>query len=57
MTERRLVDVADSLFRFCGGRWIGRRMRFSFGTSSNHTLEEVGQEFSVTRERSRPDQG
>jgi RNA polymerase primary sigma factor len=27
------------------------RMRFGLGTNSDHTLEEVGQQFSVTRER------
>jgi RNA polymerase primary sigma factor len=29
------------------------RMRFGIGTSSDHTLEEVGQHFEVTRERIR----
>ena len=29
------------------------RMRFGFGMNSDHTLEEVGQQFSVTRERIR----
>jgi RNA polymerase primary sigma factor len=29
------------------------RMRFGLGMNSNHTLEEVGQQFSVTRERIR----
>jgi RNA polymerase primary sigma factor len=29
------------------------RMRFGLGTTSDHTLEEVGQQFSVTRERIR----
>jgi RNA polymerase primary sigma factor len=29
------------------------RMRFGIGTNSDHTLEEVGQQFSVTRERIR----
>ena len=29
------------------------RMRFGIGESSDHTLEEVGQDFSVTRERIR----
>jgi RNA polymerase primary sigma factor len=29
------------------------RMRFGLGTNSDHTLEEVGQKFSVTRERIR----
>ena len=29
------------------------RMRFGLGVSSDHTLEEVGQQFSVTRERIR----
>ena len=29
------------------------RMRFGIGTEQNHTLEEVGQKFSVTRERIR----
>jgi RNA polymerase primary sigma factor len=29
------------------------RMRFGFGINTNHTLEEVGQQFSVTRERIR----
>ena len=28
-------------------------MRFGIGTRSDHTLEEVGQQFSVTRERIR----
>ena len=28
-------------------------MRFGIGESSDHTLEEVGQDFSVTRERIR----
>jgi RNA polymerase primary sigma factor len=28
-------------------------MRFGIGEKSDHTLEEVGQEFSVTRERIR----
>jgi RNA polymerase primary sigma factor len=29
------------------------RMRFGIGTNTGHTLEEVGQQFSVTRERIR----
>jgi RNA polymerase primary sigma factor len=29
------------------------RMRFGIGESSDHTLEEVGQDFNVTRERIR----
>ena len=29
------------------------RMRFGLGLTSDHTLEEVGQQFSVTRERIR----
>ena len=29
------------------------RMRFGIGERSDHTLEEVGQEFKVTRERIR----
>jgi hypothetical protein len=29
------------------------RMRFGIGLSSDHTLEQVGQQFSVTRERIR----
>ena len=29
------------------------RMRFGLGVNSDHTLEEVGQQFSVTRERIR----
>ena len=29
------------------------RMRFGIGTTSDHTLEEVGQQFSLTRERIR----
>jgi RNA polymerase primary sigma factor len=29
------------------------RMRFGIGIESNHTLEEVGNRFSVTRERIR----
>jgi RNA polymerase primary sigma factor len=29
------------------------RMRFGIGESSEHTLEEVGKDFSVTRERIR----
>src|ERR1700730_274082 len=29
------------------------RMRFGIGMESNHTLEEVGNQFSVTRERIR----
>ena len=29
------------------------RMRFGIGIKSDHTLEEVGQEFGVTRERIR----
>jgi RNA polymerase primary sigma factor len=29
------------------------RMRFGIGEDSDHTLEEVGQDFSVTRERIR----
>jgi RNA polymerase primary sigma factor len=29
------------------------RMRFGLGMNSDHTLEEVGQQFSVTRERIR----
>jgi RNA polymerase primary sigma factor len=29
------------------------RMRFGLGTNSDHTLEEVGLQFSVTRERIR----
>jgi RNA polymerase primary sigma factor len=28
-------------------------MRFGLGTNSDHTLEEVGQQFSLTRERIR----
>ena len=30
------------------------RMRFGIGMNTDHTLEEVGQQFSVTRERIRP---
>ena len=30
------------------------RMRFGIGMNTDHTLEEVGQRFSVTRERIRP---
>jgi RNA polymerase primary sigma factor len=29
------------------------RMRFGLGMNSDHTLEEVGQQFAVTRERIR----
>ena len=29
------------------------RMRFGIGNNSDHTLEEVGQQFAVTRERIR----
>jgi RNA polymerase primary sigma factor len=29
------------------------KMRFGIGERSNHTLEEVGQDFAVTRERIR----
>jgi RNA polymerase primary sigma factor len=29
------------------------RMRFGMGTTTDHTLEEVGQQFAVTRERIR----
>ena len=29
------------------------RMRFGIGTHADHTLEEIGQQFSVTRERIR----
>jgi len=29
------------------------RMRFGIGMNTDHTLEEVGQEFDVTRERIR----
>ena len=29
------------------------RMRFGIGSNTDHTLEEVGQQFSVTRERIR----
>ena len=29
------------------------RMRFGLGMNSDHTLEEVGQQFSLTRERIR----
>ena len=29
------------------------QMRFGIGDNSNHTLEEVGQDFEVTRERIR----
>ncbi|MFC7739508.1 sigma factor-like helix-turn-helix DNA-binding protein, partial [Roseomonas sp. GCM10028921] len=29
------------------------RMRFGIGMNSDHTLEEVGQQFNVTRERIR----
>ena len=29
------------------------RMRFGIGTTTDHTLEQVGQQFSVTRERIR----
>src|SRR5262249_16443401 len=31
----------------------GLRMRFGIGMNADHTLEEVGQQFSVTRERIR----
>ena len=31
------------------------RMRFGIGMNTDHTLEEVGQQFHVTRERIRPD--
>ena len=30
------------------------RMRFGIGMNKDHTLEEVGQQFSVTRKRIRP---
>ncbi len=32
-------------------------MRFGIGMNTDHTLEEVGQQFSVTRERNPPDRG
>lgn len=31
----------------------GLLMRFGIGITTDHTLEEVGQQFSVTRERTR----
>jgi RNA polymerase primary sigma factor len=42
-------------FRLCRIRSEGRvvRMRFGLGMNSEHTLEEVGKQFSVTRERIR----
>jgi DNA-directed RNA polymerase sigma subunit (sigma70/sigma32) len=33
------------------------RMRFGIGMNTDHTLEEVGQQFSVTRERIRQIEG
>ncbi|MEZ5876602.1 MAG: sigma factor-like helix-turn-helix DNA-binding protein [Tepidamorphaceae bacterium] len=33
------------------------RMRFGIGMNTDHTLEEVGQQFSVTRERIQADRG
>ena len=50
-------DLRDAVTRVLGSltpreeRII--RMRFGLGTGSGHTLEEVGQQFSVTRERIR----
>ena len=31
------------------------RMRFGIGSTADHTFEEIGKEFGVTRERIRPD--
>ena len=43
-TGARLADAA---------RGARPRMRFGIGMNTDHTLEEVGQQFSVTRERIR----
>ena len=50
-------DLRDTMSRILGTLTPREervlRMRFGIGTKSDHTLEEVGQQFSVTRERIR----
>ena len=64
-TGRLIVgaDVAIATWRITPGEgWLASltpreervlRMRFGIGMNTDHTLEEVGQQFSVTRERIR----
>ena len=50
-------DLRDAVSRVLGSMTPREerilRMRFGIGTKSDHTLEQVGQVFSVTRERIR----
>jgi hypothetical protein len=47
----RDYDARSGVINACEERII--RMRFGLGVNSDHTLEEVGQQFSLTRERIR----
>ena len=51
---RGLKDATDEILASLTAREAKvLRMRFGIGMNSDHTLEEVGQQFSVTRERIR----
>ena len=54
MVERSLADQTRSVLATLSPREERvLKMRFGIGEQSNHTLEEVGQDFEVTRERIR----
>ena len=53
-TEENLQDATDDILGSLTAREAKvLRMRFGIGMNTDHTLEEVGQQFSVTRERIR----
>ena len=49
----RCYSGGDGLRLADGAKERVLRMRFGIGMNTDHTLEEVGQQFSVTRERIR----
>jgi RNA polymerase primary sigma factor len=53
VTSITLSEQTRSFSQLYSKRRKGFRMRFGIGEKSDHTLEEVGQDFFVTRERIR----
>ena len=53
MQEKLRDHVGDALSKLTPREERVLRMRFGIGMNSDHTLEEVGKQFSVTRERIR----
>ena len=51
--QSNLRDVTSRVLASLTPREERLRMRFGIGIHSDHTLEQVGQQFSVTRERIR----